>query len=240
MKKKFLGLFLSAIMLLASSVTAFAAGNGTNNTIFTSRDVFGEAVVKVTKNPSGLVDIVVVNSDSNTDKDAFLESENKYFSSDKYIASVGDAKLENPTRALVSLYDYQTKNVKSSYVYSKLDSDVSYGVFSDLRVDGTSKVYWAGTNPINCDKIKMEDSFYITGVSVGFGFSSGGKWSVTTSFPSSTATWTDSYNKKYSITHDYSNLDFNGYELYIKQTTTGYFTFSTTTYQVSAVGSSLL
>lgn len=49
MKKKFLGLFLSAIMLLASSVTAFAAGNGTNNTIFTSRDVFGEAVVKVTK-----------------------------------------------------------------------------------------------------------------------------------------------------------------------------------------------
>lgn len=92
MKKKLLGLFLSAIMLLTSSATAFAAGNGIDSATITSKNMFGEAIVEVTKNPSGLVDVVIVNSDANTDKDAFLESENKYFSSDKYIASVDDAK----------------------------------------------------------------------------------------------------------------------------------------------------
>lgn len=240
MHKKFLGLFLSLIMVITSSVTVFASENGSGNSLSTSKSLFEEAEIEITKNPSGLVDIVIVNADSNTDKEAFLASETKFFSSSKHSVSVGNESNLSPARASASLYDYQTKNVKSSYVYSKLDSDISYGVISDLRMDGSSKIYWAGSSPVNCDKIKMEDSFYISGVSVGFSFASGGKWTVSPSLVSSTATWSDSYNNKYTITHSYSNLDFNGYELYIKQTTTGYFTFSTTTYQLSAVDSTLL
>lgn len=180
-----------------------------------------------------LEDVVILPNSEYNDKEEYLKEVDEYI----------DGQLNNgfSSRALsVNLVDKNQVNANGSYIYAKFDSTVTYGVFTDLRVNGSSRIYWGGTNPIRCTKIKMEDSFVISGVTVGFSFSSDGKWSVTPGVVNATATWSDSYNDEYAIDHVYSNLDFNGYEVYLKQSTTGYFTFSTTTYQTTAVDSSLL
>lgn len=219
-----LAFILAIVMVMGLSTTAFAAKK---NALASLLDISQATLV------NGPTDIVIVNSGSSNDKSAYFAAENHF--------------LEDyaPNRAitrsiLVNLNDYQTKDVKSSSVSAKLDTDITYGIISDLRANGISRITWLGSNPINCDEIKMEDTWTINGVGVGFEFGSGNSWTVTGSIVSSTATWSESYNDKWTISHDYSNLDFNGYELYIKQNVTGYFTFGTATYQVSAVDSTLL
>ena len=222
--KKVLCTLLAIVMVMSLATTAFAAGSAGNDSLLE---------ITSSTQAGGLIDTVIVNSDSVVDKETYLAAESMYIEN----ATASTVKARS---ILVNLYDYKEEEVKSSRIYAKLDSDISYGVVSDLRVNGTSKICWLGSNPVNCDEIRMEDTWTINGVGVGFEFGSGNSWTVSGSVVSSTATWSDSFEDKWNIAHQYSNLDFNGYELYIKQNVTGYFTFSTTTYQVSAVDSTLL
>lgn len=233
--KKLFSLVLALVLMSTMFVTANAASSETMSATMTMSNSFDNTLLEVKQQSTenGPVDIVITNADNTKDKEAFLRAEGAF------LDNAAEQKVSSRTID-VNLYDYQKKDVKTSYVDAQLDSDVTYGIVTDLRVNGVSRVRWMGSTPVNCDKIKMEDTFTIDGVAVGFSFSSNGTWTVSNSVVTATATWTDNYTNKWSISHDYSNVDFNGYELYLKQKTTGYFTFSTNTYEISAVDSSLL
>lgn len=223
--KKLLCYTLSGIMLMSSiSTNAFAAEKANNNALN----------IQKIELPNMPIDTIIT---SNTDnKETFLIEE------DKYLNNNGDYLMLSPmATSLLNVTNYQRKDIYTSYISSFFNSDVTYGITSDLRVYGNSKVYWAGSNPSSyCDKISLTDKFYIAGINPSFAFGSGGSWNVSPGLTNSTATWYSSFPTQYIINHVYDNVDFNGYELYFKQTTTGEFTFGTTTYELSAVDSSTL
>lgn len=139
-----------------------------------------------------------------------------------------------------TLYDRASQDYSDSEIVALFSSDVTWGIFTDLRVNGFAQVIWRGHSPRNCDKIAIENTFTINGIKPGFSFASGNKWTVSAGLTSAKAAYTDSFTDEYSIIHDYANVDFDGYELYLKQNVTGRFTFGTSIYQVTAVDSTLL
>ncbi|SHK58910.1 hypothetical protein [Paramaledivibacter caminithermalis] len=215
MKKPIIGI-LCITLLIVSSLTVNA--EPTHDKINKSMHV------EISKDGK---DRVITSSNKVTDKIKF-EAEVNEFLGQEVMSLATTINLKDSDR-----YDYN-----GSYCQSEFDSDVTYSVITDLRVNGTSKAKWMGSNPVNCDNIKLEDSFTITGVAVSITL--GSDWSVTGGLTSKTGTWSKDYDDEWIITHNYSNLDFNGYELYIKQKARGYYTFGTTTHDTSAVDSTLL
>lgn len=180
----------------------------------------------VNKSSNGPIDTVIMPADG-VSKEEFQKELDAF-----YAKSPTEKKLYN-------LNDTVSKAYKDSELVSKFDTDIEYDWF-DPRAVGVAQVIWKGSSPLNCDDIEMSNSFRVSGVGVGFGFGSDGRWDVKPGFTSATATWSRSYTNKYSVVHDYTNVDFSGVDLFLRQTTTGYFTFGTKTYEVNATDSSIL
>lgn len=120
-------------------------------------------------------------------------------------------------------------------MYSEFNSAIDWDYIRSSQISGNSRARWYGYNPYNADKITLTDKITFAGIVVSVS-ASGPNWSTTTQ----SASWTASENNNWMIDHIYSRVSCVGYDVYIKQVSTGDFKFGTTYYTTSATDSQWL
>lgn len=165
-------------------------------------------------------DYIIIPNDTITDKES-------------YLSNLSDSLSYQPkSRAgTYSLSATDKAYYNNSYMYSKFSSTLQDN-FSGSKVNGSSRVAWVGTSPHNCTTIALIDTIKLTGVSPNISVGDG--WSISGGLTSETAVWEKELSNQWAIDHSYSNLTFDGVDLYYRQTATGEFQFGTKFFTTTA------
>lgn len=170
-------------------------------------------------------DTIYTPSDSVTDKIAYGEQMDLIIAQEK-----GPSK-----RGTYSISDQDTLTHNGKSLYSKFDSEIDWDYIESSKVSGSSRAAWIGTNPMDADRITLTDKISFGGIVIGVS-TDGANWSTTMT----SASWSESLDDEWEIDHVYSDINCTGYDLYVKQVTTGDFKFGTKYYTTSATDSKFL
>lgn len=218
--KRFFSLCLLAILCLSTtSIVASAAEN---------KAVPKYTVVEEFIGKSGIIDAMYVpQKDDTIDKEAYGRAMDKLLNRNTTVgAKVGGT---------YNISDKDSLTHNGYELYSKFSSTIEWDLIQSSKVSGSSRASWTGINPFNADKITLTDKITFAGIVVSVS-ASGPNWSTTMQ----SATWTASQDNQWQIDHIYSDITCVGYDIYIKQVTTGDFKFGTTYYTTSAIDSQWL
>lgn len=134
-----------------------------------------------------------------------------------------------------NISDKDTLTHNGSSLYSKFASEIDWDYIESSKVSGSSRAAWLGSNPMDADRITLSDKISFGGIVIGVS-TSGADWSTTMT----SASWSASLDDEWQIDHTYSDISCTGYDLYVKQVSTGDFKFGTKYYTTSATDSKFL
>jgi|GEM_PF-3828557 hypothetical protein len=95
--------------------------------------------------------------------------------------------------------------------------------------NGSSKAAWLGCCPFNATSVADDNTWTVSGLVFSIQVPGGPGWSTS----GNSATWNTSVNNNWIITDNFSNLTFNGLDLYwISESTNGIFQFGSTFWNI--------
>ncbi|ARU60954.1 hypothetical protein CBW65_07545 [Tumebacillus avium] len=197
--------------------------------------VFSGSALAANPQVTGIENDTSVNILSNTPDDLSFSPGKSVKNKEKYLESVEKYWKKSPqtigTEALVQpvLSDQDDLTHNGSNMYSKFTSNVNNG-WTNVSVSGSSRAAWVGSNPFNADSITLADKITYSGVNVTISVPGSSSWSIS----AFTASWSAKVSNDWDIDHTYSNINSTGYDVYIKQTTTGDFKFGSSFYTTTA------
>lgn len=217
--KKLFAVITSTLLIFSLSSPAFA-------TTIRSSELPDDTIIRYqVVDDSGIVDALLVSGDIPT------------MGKEAYCATLDDMLSKNTptTRNSYTISDRDTLQHNNYNLYSEFDSTVEWDLIHSSSVSGNSQAAWLGTTPGTADKITLTDKFTFTGVVLSVS-ASGPNWSSSMQ----SATWSASETDKWVMSHIYSNISCVGYDIYLKQVSTGDFKFGGTYYTTSATDSLFL
>ena len=133
------------------------------------------------------------------------------------------------------LYGYDEDYHNGSPLYAAFDASLDDNGFGS-SMNGQSRAFWSGANPYYCDEIVLETAVQLTGIGISVTVGSSG-FDVSGGLTSKTLSMDDTIENDYRKYQNYSNVTFDGVDLYYRHTATAKFTFGVNTYYTNATDS---
>jgi hypothetical protein len=134
-----------------------------------------------------------------------------------------------------TLYGYGEDFHNGKALYSAFDASLTDNGFGSY-MDGQSRALWSGATPYNCDELMLETAIKLTGVGISVTAGSSG-FDISGGLTSKTLSMSDTIEDNYQKIQNYTDVTFDGVDLFYRHTATARFTFGVNTYYTNATDS---
>ena len=140
-----------------------------------------------------------------------------------------------PCAGTYHLSSSESDYYKNQEMYSSFYADLEDN-FIGSKMSGQSKAVWLGNNPFNADKISLSTEIKLTGIAISVSVGNDG-FEVSGGSTSKTLNMFDSIEDNWRLYQNYSNVTFDGIDLYYRHSAIGKFEFGYEIYYLTATDS---
>lgn len=227
---------MAAVVALAALAVPSSAAETTAKTP-QARVIYEDGSSTVYAGPTERVDkkefVQQWNAERDAERDAKREAMRRQATSTDEVTIMATAYLEDDNTKTIS------PGGESDEINVNFEDTLDYNLCCTGFITGDSWTGWYGGDPWYADTVRLTDKWTFRGVNLSVS-ASGKSWSVTGNLAQRVATWSEDIDDNWWLGHDYDEVVFDGFDVWVSHTAIGEFKFGSQWYEVQAYDSSWL